>query len=137
MTQLRHPSVTLTTFQTHMSQTLLIVIHNQSSQNMKSRTFRNQMVILELLVLHNQSCLTGMGCLTRDFITSVPSLPSSLKMSLACPTYLLEIKNVYFIIDNKFNMEKRNSKKRSAFADDRGIRNSSSGTSPKTYYLFF
>lgn len=43
--------------------------------------------------------------------------------------------NVFFVIDNKVNLEERSNKKRSAFSDDRGVWNSSSGASPKTYYL--
>ena len=56
-------------------------------------------------------------------VPGLPNIPSGSK------------ENVYFIIDNRSNIDNRSSKKRSAFSDDRGIWKSSSGTSPKTYYL--
>ena len=43
--------------------------------------------------------------------------------------------NVYFILDNSRNFERRKNKQRSDFSDDCGVWASSSGASPKQYFL--
>lgn len=43
--------------------------------------------------------------------------------------------NVFFIINNKQNLEKRSKNRKSSFLDDCGVWDTSAGSSPKSYYL--
>lgn len=55
--------------------------------------------------------------------SGLPKIPGGLK------------ENVYFVLDNSSNCDKRTKNKRSAFSDDCGVWDASSGASPKSYYL--
>lgn len=43
--------------------------------------------------------------------------------------------DVYFVVDNTENMRRRGKGNRSTFSDDGGIWNTSTGLTPKTYYM--
>ena len=74
--------------------------------------------------LENRYLDTGTICsLLVENKSGLPKIPGGLK------------ENVYFVLDNGYNVKKKNSNKRSAFSDDCGVWDRAAGTSPYSYYL--
>ena len=76
------------------------------------------------------------GTLKSGFLNTSTAVNHLLKKCKGIDQIPVGIKeNVYYVMDNNLNLENRSNKKRSTFSDDCGVWDSSTGASPKSYYL--